>query len=84
MYGWWSYDYLLNINIYTPIYIYSTELNSNVMILAITDSLDKLPNIEYNWICMGKINNLIKTINCNNLLDCGNESNCVKYNLDEK
>ena len=85
MYGWWSYEYLQkNSNIPIPLYIYSTEYDSNVMIIKITDSDNKLPDKTYNWICMGKINNLVKIINFNTLLESGNYSNCQKQNKDIK
>jgi hypothetical protein len=76
MFGWWSEDYLIN-NSNSHIYIYTTELGTNSMVVAMTESSELQPDLLHNWICVGQIYNLINTINFNNKL-------VMKYTNDDE
>lgn len=73
MFGWWSEDYLVK-NSHTPIYIYTNEIGSKVMVIAITDSFELLPDNIHKWISVGQINKYLHTINFNNCVNCFNNS----------
>lgn len=75
MYGWWSQDYLVK-NHSVQIHIFSTDNESNVMVIEINNSGTIPPDNQYNWISVGKIKNYIRTINYNNLIEKGTDSNC--------
>ena len=67
MFGWWSEDYLIN-NSNSHIYIYTSELGTNSMVVAMTESSELQPDNLYNWVCVGQIYNHVNTINFNNFV----------------
>lgn len=85
MYGWWSEDYILQ-NLESPIYIYTTEFDTNCMVVAMTNSIHNPPNRTNIWICVGKIINHVNTINIYNLIEknSNDDNDLIRPNKKQK
>jgi hypothetical protein len=76
MFGWWSEDYLIN-NPNTPIYVYTTDSDSNTLVIMKTESIESKPDNLYNWKCIGQIYDCTNTISFNDLIGKNSTTNTL-------